>query len=140
VLSIRLPIDVRSVADARTILRRSLLENDTRTQRITATDVVSDAALMLSELLTNAVRHTRRLLLLEITIDTDALHVAVVDDAPGSPTLRNHDPDATAGRGLTIVDSLADRWGVTPGADRKAVWFDIALSCATPRTVPGAPG
>jgi anti-sigma regulatory factor (Ser/Thr protein kinase) len=128
VTSLRLPIDVRSVAVARAVLRQMLREDGTMTQRDAPTDAAGDAALMLSELVTNAVRHTRSLLLLEITIDGDTLHIAVVDDALGLPTLRDPDQHAASGRGLKIVDALADRWGFTPDTNRKTVWFDIALS------------
>ena len=116
---------MRSVAAARTFLHETLQQDGTQTQR--PADAVSNAVLMLSELLTNAIRHTHQLLLLEITVRDNTLYVAVIDDAPGLPTLREPDHHATSGRGLRIVDALADRWGYTPGTGRKTVWFEIAL-------------
>ena len=121
-----------SVPAARRFLRETLCRYGTQTERVTGAESVASAALMVSELVTNAVRHTQGLLLLEITIHGETLHVAVVDDAPGSPilpnpTLRNQDHYATNGRGLTMVDVLADRWGFTSGDGCKTVWFEVAL-------------
>jgi len=127
--SARLPIDVRSVSSARSFLRRTLEQYGLQSEFVphAAVRSVEDAELMLSELVTNAVRHTRSLLQLEITLDGSTLRVAVVDDAPGVPIRRTSDHGATEGRGLAIVDTLADRWGIAPGAGRKSVWFDVTL-------------
>jgi anti-sigma regulatory factor (Ser/Thr protein kinase) len=127
--TVRLPIEARSVAAARDLLHQTLRQHGTQSRGDDPADIVADAALMLSELVTNATRHTSTLLLLEITIHAGTLRVAVIDDAPGMPT-PPHDPgpDAAGGRGLMIVDALADRWGVVQGTDRKTVWFDLALT------------
>lgn len=124
---VRLPIDVRGAAAARRALQQALRLYGTETRSVIGTRTAGNAALLISELVTNAIHHTRGLLLLEITIRTDTLHVAVVDDAPEPPVLHNPDHDDISGRGLVIVGTLADRWGYTLGSGCKTVWFDLAL-------------
>lgn len=120
-----LPIDLRSVGAARALLAEVL---DGFADGTGARPEVADAALlMVSELVTNAVLHSRGLLRLEITAQDGVLHVGVVDDAPGPPTPRDPAPDAVGGRGLRIVDALAQEWGFTRGAGSKTVWFRVAL-------------
>ncbi|HEY6795415.1 MAG TPA: ATP-binding protein [Kineosporiaceae bacterium] len=126
---VSLPINVRSVAAARGLLHDTLHRH--RTEASPTSDsvpaVAADAVLMLSELVTNAVRHARALLLLEISIRGTTLHVAVIDDAPRLSLPVHEERKETGGRGLTIVDALADRWGSTPGPGSKSVWFEISL-------------
>ncbi len=83
-----------------------------------------DAALMVSELVANAVVHGIGAITLRIDIEADAIRIEVADDgnvalAP-SPT-----PGAHGGWGLRIVEQLADDWGVLEGSTR--VWFRLAL-------------
>jgi anti-sigma regulatory factor (Ser/Thr protein kinase) len=73
-----LPIDARSVATARKLLLAAL---DGRED-----PAVDDAVLMISELVTIAVRHTRTVLLVLATIEDRTLHVDVTDDNPTLPT------------------------------------------------------
>jgi anti-sigma regulatory factor (Ser/Thr protein kinase) len=115
-----LPIDERSVATARRLLLAAL---DGREG-----PGVDDAVLVISELVTNAVRHTRTVLFVLVTIENHTLHVDVTDDNPTLPVLPAPEHDATNGRGLRIVDALATRWGVTPTTEGKAVWFEMRLA------------
>jgi hypothetical protein len=116
---VALPIDARSPATARKLLLSAL---DGREDR-----AVGDALLMMSELVTNAVRHTRTVLLVLVTMQNHTLHVDVTDDDPTLPLPSDAEHDATNGRGLRIVDALATRWGVTPTIDGKTVWFEMQL-------------
>jgi anti-sigma regulatory factor (Ser/Thr protein kinase) len=118
-----LPIDGRSVAAARGLLRSALDGHPA-----TYTD---DAVLMISELVTNAIRHAHTLLRILISIADQTLRVEVSDDDPTLPVAPDPGHDATSGRGLRIVDDLADHWGVTPGAHGKTVWFEIHLGHGT---------
>lgn len=115
-----LPIDVRSVATARGLLLAALDGH--------SKDTVDDALLMISELVSNAVRHTRTVLLVGVTIGDHMLRVDVTDDNPTLPVARDPEQEATGGRGLRIVDALATRWGITPTAEGKTVWFETQLT------------
>lgn len=81
---------------------------------------------MASELLTNAVLHSNGEIRLRLSIDHDVIRVEVVDDSSAEPVLRHPPADATSGRGIEIVDTLASRWGVEeiPGGG-KSVWFEV---------------
>jgi len=114
-----LPIDGRSVAAARRFLR-TLLDG----HQATATD---DAVLMISELVTNAVRHAHILLRVMVSIADQTLRVEVSDDDPTLPVAPDPQHHATSGRGLRIVDDLADEWGIIPNTDGKTVWFELHL-------------
>ncbi len=87
---------------------------------------VDDAELLASELATNVVRHARTPF--EVAVDErgDAVRIVVRDDDPALPAARDAGPGDDTGRGLTLVERVARRWGVTriPG-DGKAVWFDL---------------
>ena len=80
-----LPVDARSVAAARQLLRTALNGHQPA--------VVDDAILMISELVTNAVRHTRDVLLVLVTIHHHTVHVNVTDDNPTLPVAS--DPEHT---------------------------------------------
>jgi anti-sigma regulatory factor (Ser/Thr protein kinase) len=117
--AVSLPANPRSVAEARRLLRTALDGHQPA--------AVEDAILMISELVTNAVRHTRDVLLVLVTIHHDTLRVDVTDNNPTMPVAPDHEHNATSGRGLAIVEALADQWGSTPTADGKTIWFEISL-------------
>ena len=86
------------------------------------------AALLTSELVTNAIRHeTGEKVKLFVTCSCGHLRVYVHDSSRTWPVPLNAAVDAEAGRGLTLVASLSTDWGVyrTPGG--KAVYFTLAL-------------
>ena len=91
------------------------------------------AAHVVAELAANAVTHGRvpgRDFLLLLYVVGDTLRIEVTDTRGEQlPHAEPPIPDAESGRGLAIVDALADRWGVTPGLPpRKTVWAEIDLS------------
>lgn len=90
--------------------------------------VVHQATLMASELVTNSVLHTSGELELTLSADEERLHVEVLDHSERLPTLQTPDVEAPGGRGLLIIEALADRWGVDPRGTGKAVWFEILLA------------
>ncbi|MGW3017108.1 SpoIIE family protein phosphatase [Streptomyces longwoodensis] len=85
------------------------------------------AELMVSELVTNAVRHTRARPVEVRLVRGDTLLCEVDDDDHELPTLRNAGPEAEAGRGLRVVSALAREWGTSRTAAGKTVWFELTL-------------
>jgi anti-sigma regulatory factor (Ser/Thr protein kinase) len=88
-----------------------------------------DVRLLVSELVTNAVRHANLadgdMILLVIDIADDALRVEVHDPGGGFvPTAPAPDPARPSGWGLYLVAELADRWGVDSD-ERTLVWFEL---------------
>ena len=92
--------------------------------------VVSDAKLLTSELVSNAVRHAglgpEDAIELAVAVMPDLLHVSVLDDGPGFEAAA-HPPDASGGWGLLLVETVSDRWGVIRGGRTNEVWFEIDL-------------
>jgi serine/threonine-protein kinase RsbW len=90
--------------------------------------VTHDAALIVSELVTNAVRADSDMVELAMAIRGDSVEVRVCDDGPGWPQPRDAGVDDTSGRGLLLVATVADEWGVEPASNgRKAVWARLSL-------------
>lgn len=92
----------------------------------------SDAALLVSELVTNSVVHAnvgpRRALTLDVTTLDGRLRIAVTD--PGSrlrPCMLPPDPETPGGRGLLLVDELCETWGVTQDRGPTCVWCELLL-------------
>jgi anti-sigma regulatory factor (Ser/Thr protein kinase) len=104
-------------------------------------DQASDAALIASELVGNAVRHGRALpsgdILIEWTLSAQGYYIAVTDGGnPPSVTLKAADLRDTSGRGLMIVAALSQDWGVINGNNTTTVWTRVPLSpLATPAQV-----
>lgn len=111
--------DLRAVPEARRALRE-LLRHWGRPGR---SDI---AELLTSELVTNALVHTDREAVLTATVGPGGLRVEVRDFVARRPRMRvpNAD-DGTNGRGLILVQSLADAWGVRSHGVGKAVWFEL---------------
>ncbi|MFJ9829721.1 ATP-binding protein [Streptomyces sp. NPDC101160] len=88
-----------------------------------ATDV---AELLTSELVTNALVHTEQGAIVTATVDPEQLRVEVRDFVPDlkQPSVPPAD-DGTHGRGLVLVQALADSWGVDRSGAGKVVWFEL---------------
>jgi anti-sigma regulatory factor (Ser/Thr protein kinase) len=88
-------------------------------------EVIHAVELMTSELSANCVQHARTGF--ELAIDSKGpIRVEIRDSGPGQPKKRSPRPQAPTGRGLQIVDSMADDWGVTPDPRGKVVWFTVS--------------
>jgi anti-sigma regulatory factor (Ser/Thr protein kinase) len=83
--------------------------------------------LLVSELVTNAVRHVGdQDIMLEVDLGPDLIRVEVEDEGTGfTPAPSAPEPGSREGWGLYLVDELADRWGVDPRRDRNRVWFEV---------------
>jgi anti-sigma regulatory factor (Ser/Thr protein kinase) len=87
---------------------------------------LDDATLLVSELVTNAVKYgpENEAIRLIIGSDGERVRLTVHDAGLGPlPEMRNADDPAPGGHGLRIVDAVADRWGVERGSTR--VWFEL---------------
>ncbi len=89
--------------------------------------LIDAAALIVSELATNAVLHARSPFTVRLAVDRGGLlRLEVVDGSVRQPLARTHGAAATTGRGLSIVAELAADWGVEVGAGGKIVWVHLA--------------
>ncbi|MFE6050529.1 ATP-binding protein [Kitasatospora sp. NPDC056446] len=95
------------------------------------------AELLLGELFANAVRHgdapDDRLIEVRFSLVRDRLRIEVHDAGSGRPSVRSSAPDDECGRGMFLVDALAERWGCCPrsGGIGKFVWALVAPSYPT---------
>ncbi|MFH9003181.1 SpoIIE family protein phosphatase [Streptomyces afghaniensis] len=103
---------------ARRLARRTL-------SRWNLEELGDSVELLVSELVTNAVRHTSRPVTLRL-LRTDVLRCEIGDDAPELPRLRRARPTDENGRGLYLVSRLAMRWGAARLSTGKIVWFEFA--------------
>lgn len=87
----------------------------------------SEVQLLVSELATNAVVHAGTPMRLSVLRGTDGLRVEVRDDDPHVPASPTHmpGPTETGGRGILLVDALADQWGVNCSEKGKTIWFEL---------------
>ncbi|MFD1828895.1 SpoIIE family protein phosphatase [Streptomyces desertarenae] len=99
-------------------------------------DRVEGAVLLLSELLTNALVHTEgdASLVAELSGERGArrLRVEVADPSDELPHRREPGELASRGRGLLLLEMLADSWGVAPRGEGKSIWFELKEGSARP--------
>lgn len=115
---IRLAADPQSVGRARRFCASTLDEWGA------AADLVAICVLLVSELSTNAVVHARSGFTVSLTRRA-GLRVEVVDDDPRLPRTRDYRIDATSGRGMKMVASLARASGAEANGTGKTVWFEL---------------
>jgi anti-sigma regulatory factor (Ser/Thr protein kinase) len=90
-----------------------------------------DAVLLVGELVTNSVLHAAtgaaHEIVLELVIGLDDVRIAVTDGGSLTvPTIQPVHPTRPGGRGLFLVDTLSDRWGMTrEGSHETQVWFEM---------------
>ncbi len=117
---LQLPPTRASVGEARRYVGARLGE-------LEATPVAEVATLLTSELVTNAVVHAGGCVRVRVSVHGSTVRVTVEDPSRERPRLRRTTSDAVTGRGLALVASLSDRWGVDDLDDGKAVWFELRL-------------
>lgn len=98
------------------------------------------ATLLASEVVANAVVHAGTPCVVDVRLDLDRSEVVVavtdqgdrpvlspIEELGLSMVLEDPDLEAESGRGLLMVATLADRWGIEPSPDGNTVWFALAL-------------
>jgi anti-sigma regulatory factor (Ser/Thr protein kinase) len=115
------------------VARRRLIGDLTEAGVFEAT--ACDAGLVLSELVSNALRHARPLpgsfVRVCWQLSGDTVEVAVSDGGASTvPAVNKPAASAVGGRGLGIVDRLSLRWGVSarPDGEETTVWAELAVS------------
>lgn len=122
-------VTIESTPDAPSLARRLVTAHGAHLPA----EVVEDALLLVSELVSNAVRHGRPEIALSLLTTPSTLRIAVSDQGVEIPAARTPDHAtpvpvvATSGRGLAIVEAVAQAWGIVaaeppPG---KTVWFEL---------------
>lgn len=131
------PCDPRAPGIARLTLRAVLGAHG-------LTELIDRAELLTSELTTNSVRHTKGPAFVRLHWRDPVLRVSVWDMAPDLPPMVSSPVVPTCadgGRGLLILDLLADRWGGCGtgegpyGPAGKTIWFELALTPGLPPTL-----
>ena len=113
-----LPPEARSAGIARRFLSATLASWDA--------DGYSDTgSLLLSELVTNAALHAGTEIVVRVCLTSTGLRLEVADRSDRRPVIRHYSAQATTGRGLGMIDYLAERWGVVPEASGKTVWAEL---------------
>ncbi|KQX58868.1 MULTISPECIES: ATP-binding SpoIIE family protein phosphatase [unclassified Streptomyces] len=105
---------------ARRLARRALARWDLE-------ELTDSVELLISEVVTNAVRYAERPVTLRL-LRTDVLRCEVGDDSPQLPRQRRARDTDEGGRGLFLVNRLARRWGATRLSGGKVVWFELATN------------
>lgn len=118
---VSLPLEAKSVGLARRFVIGTL-------GRWGNSSSAETAALLVSELVTNAVLHAKDPLQVSLRMSGTTIRVEVSDGASERPALRPLDPTSPGGRGLVLVDRLANSWGVEDRAPGKVVWFELVGS------------
>ncbi len=119
-----LPPKLTSVREARSVLAEPMKRWDLE-------DMIPTTELLVSELVTNAVRYSRGEITLRL-VNEKALVCEVLDHSGALPRLRQAGSEDENGRGLQVVRQLSQRWGARRTATGKVVWCEQPL--------PGVPG
>jgi anti-sigma regulatory factor (Ser/Thr protein kinase) len=105
-------------------------------------ELVRILRLLVSEVVTNAIVHGGPGIHLEVAaIMARTVRVEVFDTSLELPQVQTPPPGGVSGRGLQLVETLADRWGARRRADGKVVWFELRENTSEPRQLSptGAP-
>ncbi|WP_234327387.1 ATP-binding protein [Streptomyces sp. NRRL WC-3742] len=112
-------------------------------------DTIDTANLIVSELVTNAIRHTHaddevspysplspvKAITLALWLERGRLVIFVQDNDRRPPVVKEVGEDAESGRGVFLVDALSEKWGYyyPPGAAGKVVWSELLIAGRDPR-------
>jgi serine phosphatase RsbU (regulator of sigma subunit)/PAS domain-containing protein/anti-sigma regulatory factor (Ser/Thr protein kinase) len=113
-------VDPRAARAARDFIARHLAEPE-------LVDLRETAVLLVSEVVTNALRHSNGRVELELWRFSDRVRVEVSDETSRAPVVEGADPLSESGRGVPLMNALSDRWGTSPHGAGKVVWFELDL-------------
>jgi DNA-binding NarL/FixJ family response regulator len=116
-VSAELPAEPSSIRMARTLVRDALGDQ--------GDDVLFALELLVSEVVTNALKHAAGAPRIEAQLTPETIRVAVYDTEPTLPVRRVPDQDRPGGRGLPLLDRVASRWGADSTETGKVVWFEL---------------
>lgn len=114
------PADPAAVSGA-----RNFVSDQCRSLHL-ARDTRDTVLLLTSETVTNAITHGRSEARIRVSLRRRMLRVEVADENSRHPQRQAPDIDALDGRGMSIVELLAARWGVREEPNGKTVWFEVA--------------
>lgn len=90
--------------------------------------MADNVALIVSELLTNAIAASRGMVTMRLLMDSETLTIEVTDASPSRPRRKRATANDIGGRGLQIIEFLAESWGDRPSPDGgKVVWARCPL-------------
>jgi anti-sigma regulatory factor (Ser/Thr protein kinase) len=123
-----------AAAAARRFVRDTLQTWQLAGQSASQDDLVDDAVLLTSELVTNAVVHAGTPVQVTCRLADGAVEVVVLDRhpvqlVPDREQSESLAAERTGGRGLMLPSELASSWGVTYARTAKAVWFRLGIAC-----------
>jgi anti-sigma regulatory factor (Ser/Thr protein kinase) len=116
-----LDIDDTAPREARRWIARSLVG--------APDDIRERVLLVVSELVTNVLRHGGDRATVRVAVTGPVMRLEVTDRERGAVVRRDVQPSSVSGRGLLIVECLTDRWGVAEASERgtKTVWCELDL-------------
>ncbi|MEY2467946.1 MAG: hypothetical protein QOF21_644, partial [Actinomycetota bacterium] len=104
-------------------------------------NLIDDIVLMVSELATNSVHHAKSDFSVGVEIDSSHVRIEISDRGPDLPRKRRPHVDEPFGRGLHIVETLSESWGVDLMPDGgKTIWIVVAIPAADAETLLAAGG
>lgn len=121
--TVDLPSVVRSVPAARRVIAELL-------RAWSAERYCDDAVLLVSELVTNVIRHvhTGSSLVLHVDLTDPRLRISVADSSTVRPVPREPAAAAPGGHGLHMLTAIASRWGSEEHRGGKRVWFELGTA------------
>jgi hypothetical protein len=96
-------------------------------------ELVGNACIVATEMVNNVVAHARTSMRMLLALQGDTMSVAVRDGSPTIPRFAGPVPPTSyGGRGLLLIDTIADRWGHLPLDDGKVVWARLTSKPSDP--------
>jgi anti-sigma regulatory factor (Ser/Thr protein kinase) len=126
--------DERTTQDVAAVTR-ARAEAIRRVRELERADLTTDVALVVTELVTNAVLHGGGCSGVDISLADTGVRVEVGDRSRVPPVLSHEAPDALTGRGMRLVTAVAARWGAEARPEGKVIWAEVTGEEATQPTL-----